>query len=159
MQTMKLGRYEIQSELGRGAMGRVVLAYDPQIDRKVAIKIIQSFSGLAGQDLQEARDRFLRSCRRSREAPPNIPPRTSSLVSPCEPDDPEVWPTLRSRCLQFTSAAGLLLLFLPAFCSFARSVRCSRSRSTALALLPPLAAPAPALEPARQLEFDEEDAC
>ena len=37
---MKLGRYEIQSELGRGAMGRVLLAYDPQIDRKVAIKVL-----------------------------------------------------------------------------------------------------------------------
>ena len=41
MASKRIGRYEIQSELGRGAMGRVFLAHDPQIDRKVAIKIIE----------------------------------------------------------------------------------------------------------------------
>ncbi|HXV74998.1 MAG TPA: serine/threonine-protein kinase, partial [Candidatus Polarisedimenticolaceae bacterium] len=60
---MKLGRYEIESELGRGAMGRVLLAHDPEIDRKVAIKIVQSLQGLAGADRGEARDRFLREAR------------------------------------------------------------------------------------------------
>ena len=44
-------------------MGRVYLAHDPQIDRKVAIKIIQSFSALGGADLEEARARFLREAR------------------------------------------------------------------------------------------------
>jgi hypothetical protein len=63
MASTKIGRYEIQSELGRGAMGRVYLAYDPQIDRKVAIKIIQSFAALGGADLEEARARFLREAR------------------------------------------------------------------------------------------------
>ena len=43
MQPSKLGRYEILEELGRGAMGQVLLAYDPQIDRKVAIKIVRGF--------------------------------------------------------------------------------------------------------------------
>ena len=34
-----IGRYRIISELGEGAMGRVYLAEDPNIDRKVAVKV------------------------------------------------------------------------------------------------------------------------
>lgn len=35
----KLGKYEVQKELSRGAMGIVYLGYDPFIDRPVAIKV------------------------------------------------------------------------------------------------------------------------
>lgn len=38
---MKYGRYEIVSELGRGAMGMVYQAHDPQIDRMVALKVLR----------------------------------------------------------------------------------------------------------------------
>ncbi len=55
----RLGRYEIQSELGRGAMGTVFQARDPKIDRIVAIKTIALF-GISPEEEQEYRERFFR---------------------------------------------------------------------------------------------------
>src|SRR5438132_13276809 len=36
----RFGRYEIRSSLGAGAMGEVFRAYDPRLDREVALKVI-----------------------------------------------------------------------------------------------------------------------
>ena len=36
----KVGRYELKSEVGRGGMATVYLAYDPAIGRDVAIKVL-----------------------------------------------------------------------------------------------------------------------
>ena len=47
----QLGRYEVISELGQGAMGVVYKARDPLIDRIVAIKTINL--GLAQEDKEE----------------------------------------------------------------------------------------------------------
>jgi serine/threonine-protein kinase len=63
MQVESLGRYLVEKELGRGAMGRVFLAYDPEIDRRVAIKTIQIFAALPESERAEARERFLREAR------------------------------------------------------------------------------------------------
>ena len=63
MQVQSFGRYRIEKELGRGAMGRVFLAYDPEIDRRVAIKTIQIFASLPEADRVLARERFLREAR------------------------------------------------------------------------------------------------
>lgn len=61
--TPVLGRYQILKELGRGAMGRVFLALDPDIQRKVAIKTIQVFASLPESERGEARERFTREAR------------------------------------------------------------------------------------------------
>ncbi len=63
MQVDSLGRYRIEKELGRGAMGRVFLAFDPTIERRVAIKTIQIFASLPEAERAQARERFLREAR------------------------------------------------------------------------------------------------
>ena len=55
-----LGRYELERELGRGAMGTVFLGRDPRINRVVAIKAIPIVDEFAENDLAEARIRFFR---------------------------------------------------------------------------------------------------
>jgi serine/threonine protein kinase len=56
VETRKLGRYEIISEIGQGAMGTVYKAVDPLLDRTVALKTI----GIAANDpdLAEYEARF-----------------------------------------------------------------------------------------------------
>jgi tetratricopeptide (TPR) repeat protein len=55
-----LGRYRLERELGRGAMGVVYLGSDPKIDRPVAIKTLALTEEFEGKALAEARQRFLR---------------------------------------------------------------------------------------------------
>jgi serine/threonine-protein kinase len=55
-----LGRYEIDRELGKGAMGVVYLGRDPKINRIVAIKAIPLAEEFDEEDLEEARARFFR---------------------------------------------------------------------------------------------------
>ena len=55
-----LGRYTIEKELGKGAMGVVYLGKDPKIGREVAIKTMALSNEFEGDELQEAKDRFFR---------------------------------------------------------------------------------------------------
>jgi eukaryotic-like serine/threonine-protein kinase len=55
-----LGRYEIEKQIGKGAMGVVYLGRDPKINRVVAIKAIPLAEEFEDHDLAEARERFFR---------------------------------------------------------------------------------------------------
>jgi serine/threonine-protein kinase len=57
----QLGRYEVLSELGQGAMGVVYKARDPLIDRIVAIKTINL--SLAQEEIEEYEGRFYQEAR------------------------------------------------------------------------------------------------
>ncbi len=55
-----LGRYEIDKELGRGAMGVVYLGRDPKINRMVAIKTMMLEEGSDGESTKQIKERFFR---------------------------------------------------------------------------------------------------
>jgi len=56
----RLGRYQLEREIGRGAMGTVYLGRDTAINRLVAIKAIPLASEFSESELAEARARFFR---------------------------------------------------------------------------------------------------
>jgi serine/threonine-protein kinase len=68
-----LGRYEIERELGRGAMGTVYLGRDPRIGRTVAIKTLALSEEFESTQLDEVRRRFYQEAETAgRLSHPNI---------------------------------------------------------------------------------------
>ncbi|HSN19396.1 MAG TPA: serine/threonine-protein kinase [Usitatibacter sp.] len=68
-----LGRYQVEKELGKGAMGVVYAGKDPKIGRVVAIKTMALSSEFEADELAEAKERFFREAETAgRLAHPNI---------------------------------------------------------------------------------------
>src|SRR5271157_4308504 len=59
----RIGRYKIVGELGRGAMGVVYHAIDPNIGRPVAIKTIHFGAGRSAEEQERMRERLFREAR------------------------------------------------------------------------------------------------
>ena len=65
-----IGRYVVLSQLGAGAMGVVYAAYDPELDRKIALKLLATSSGA---DASTAKARLLREAQAmAKLAHPNV---------------------------------------------------------------------------------------
>ncbi|MFM9972113.1 MAG: CHASE2 domain-containing serine/threonine-protein kinase [Burkholderiales bacterium] len=68
-----LGRYQIEKELGKGAMGVVYLGKDPKIGRVVAIKTMALAQEFEADELVEVKERFFREAETAgRLSHPNI---------------------------------------------------------------------------------------
>ncbi|MDH3450867.1 MAG: CHASE2 domain-containing protein, partial [Gammaproteobacteria bacterium] len=69
----KLGRYEVEKELGKGAMGTVYLGKDPKISRVVAIKTMALSQEFEADELDDVKQRFFREAETAgRLSHPNI---------------------------------------------------------------------------------------
>ena len=68
-----LGRYQVEKELGKGAMGVVYLGKDPKIGRVVAIKTMALAQEFEADELVEVKERFFREAETAgRLSHPNI---------------------------------------------------------------------------------------
>ena len=68
-----LGRYQVEKELGKGAMGMVYLGRDPKINRVVAIKTMALSQEFDEDELDEVKERFFREAESAgRLSHPNI---------------------------------------------------------------------------------------
>ena len=66
-----IGRYVVLGLLGRGGMGEVYAAYDPELDRKIAVKLLRARGG--GEAAADGKTRLLREAQAiARLSHPNV---------------------------------------------------------------------------------------
>ena len=95
-----LGRYQIENELGKGAMGVVYLGRDPKINRVVAIKAIPLAEEFEADELDEARAQFFREAEMAGACSTRTSSRSSTRARTT------AWPTSRwSSCAAATSSS------------------------------------------------------
>ena len=71
-EALRIGRFVVLEELGRGAMGKVYAAYDPELDRRLALKLIRA-PGNDAAATEKRRTRLLREARAiARLSHPNV---------------------------------------------------------------------------------------
>ncbi len=69
---MAIGRFTVINVLGSGGMGVVYAAYDPELDRKVAVKLVRA-SVVSSKRAKRARERLLREAQAmARLSHPNV---------------------------------------------------------------------------------------
>src|SRR3954462_284095 len=95
----QIGRYRVERLLGRGAMGRVLLAHDPVLDRSVAIKLLRDDLNIPPEQHDALLHRMRQEARASaRVSHPNI------VALHDMGEDPSL-----GLCLVFEYAEGLTL--------------------------------------------------
>jgi serine/threonine protein kinase len=60
-----IGRYEVRGELGRDALGIVLLAHDPQLDRAIALKTVEITPAVDAQERSQFEERFFIESRKA----------------------------------------------------------------------------------------------
>jgi len=67
-----IGRYVVLGLLGRGGMGEVYAAYDPELDRKIAVKLLRARGG-GSSEIADGKTRLLREAQAiARLSHPNV---------------------------------------------------------------------------------------
>ncbi|MFN7133668.1 MAG: protein kinase domain-containing protein, partial [Myxococcales bacterium] len=68
----RVGRYELLKRIGAGGMGEVYAAFDPELDRKVALKFLRADKAFGERD-EDGRNRLLREAQAmARLSHPNV---------------------------------------------------------------------------------------
>jgi serine/threonine-protein kinase len=62
-QPQTIGRYLVEREIGKGAMGKIYLAFDPKLDRRVVIKTVCFNLAASEADTAALKDRIYREAR------------------------------------------------------------------------------------------------